>query len=179
MYAWVGAQLRTSRCPPFTSCMPRQPHMAFPFVNTTASSWYACRMKMAHSGRLSEELTARKCSRGVARRCLSESFTLCEFGKVGSCRCHSGGRWRLGIRSYKNYRPRWVRPPFPLGCSGGAGQGGYGLVQQGGCFARLLGVAWWEALLRVAPAWGGALREAPAECEEVVGWTGDLCRQIP
>jgi hypothetical protein len=62
------------------------------------------------------------------------------------------------FKNNKNYRPGWVRPPVPLGRSGGAGQGGYGLVQQGGCFARLLGVAWWEALLRVAPARGGGSR---------------------
>ena len=61
----------------------------------------------------------------------------------------------FNLRYYKNYRPRWVRPPVPLGRSGGADQGGYGLVQQGGYFARLLGVAWWEALLWVAPARGG------------------------
>ena len=48
--------------PPITRCIPLQPHMALPFTSATASSWYACRRKVARSERFSEELTANTCS---------------------------------------------------------------------------------------------------------------------
>jgi hypothetical protein len=58
--------------PTITRCIPLQPHMALPFTSATASSWYACRRKVARSGRFSEKLTASKCSStlhlGVAAR---------------------------------------------------------------------------------------------------------------
>jgi hypothetical protein len=46
-----GAQLRTSRGSPHHQMhAPPATHMAFPFASASASSWYACRGKMACSG---------------------------------------------------------------------------------------------------------------------------------
>jgi hypothetical protein len=36
-----------SLLPQATRCIPLQPHMALPFTSATASSWYACRRKVA------------------------------------------------------------------------------------------------------------------------------------